>query len=312
MPSADSADRREDSSDGYPQFDDPTDPDVDDPDGDADGLFQQELFQDTAGDLDPAELAELLINGTIEIVGRLTDASNVTMLARTTLHGVSADCVYKPIRGERPLWDFPDGSLAAREVASALIARSAGWDCVPPTYLREGPLGSGMIQRWINGTDCGTEIDLFEVADLPTGWLPVLQASGRRGEPMVLAHADSPGLKLLATFDLVVNNADRKAPHVLPVPGGPVYGVDHGLTLHRQDKLRTVLWGWAGDGLPDEGIDGLERLSAGLAGDLGELLADLLTNTEVRTLRKRVDRLRNNPVFALPPTDRSPIPWPPL
>ena len=262
--------------------------------------------------LAPDALAELLIHGTMEIVGRLTDASNVTLLARATHDGVTADCVYKPIRGERPLWDFPDGSLAAREVAAALVANAAAWDCVPPTFLRDGPLGTGMIQLWIDGTDSETMVDLFSAKKLPKGWLPVLHAVDSYGSPAILAHADDARLKILATFDLVVNNADRKGPHVLPVPGGPVYGVDHGLTLHRDNKLRTVLWGWAGEPLPAAGIEGLDRLATAIDGEFGDLLAELLTVTEVAELQKRISRLRRNPVFDKPPEHRTPIPWPPL
>ncbi len=262
--------------------------------------------------LAPDELAELLINGELEIAGRLSDASNVTLLAEVSHHGVTADCVYKPIRGERPLWDFPDGSLAGREVGAALVARAAGWDCVPPTFLRDGPVGTGMIQLWIDGTDSGSMVDLFPRRGVPAGWLPVLRATDASGEPAVLAHADDPRLALLACFDMVVNNADRKGPHVLPVVDGPVYGVDHGLTLHSEAKLRTVLWGWAGDPLPAVAVDGLHRLQSAIAGDLGELLSELLTVTEVRALAERVERLLRKPVFTQPPEHRSAIPWPPL
>ncbi len=210
--------------------------------------------------LAPDDLAELLVNGELEIAGRLSDASNVTLLAEVSYNGLRADCVYKPIRGERPLWDFPDGSLAGREVAAALVAHAAGWECVPPTFLRDGPVGTGMVQLWIDDTDSESMVDLFSRKKLPAGWLPVLRATDATGSPAVLAHADDPRLQLLATFDLVVNNADRKGPHVLPVVDGPVYGVDHGLTLHADNKLRTVLWGWAGDPLPEQGVEGLRRL----------------------------------------------------
>jgi uncharacterized repeat protein (TIGR03843 family) len=266
----------------------------------------------SAETLTSEDVAELLIHGELDIVGRLTDASNLTVLARVTLDGVSFDCVYKPVRGERPLWDFPNGTLAAREVGSAMIARAAGWDCVPPTYFREGPLGAGMVQRWIEGTDSETVVDLFPVRRLPPGWLPVFRAVDNEGTPVVLAHADDERLKLLATFDLAVNNADRKGSHVLPVPDGPLYGVDHGLTLHEETKLRTVLWGWAGTPLPEAGIAGLRRLTAALDGELGAALDDMLTVAEVSALRTRVSRLVATPVFRRPPEHRTPIPWPPL
>ncbi len=267
---------------------------------------------DSPDELAPDDVAELLIHGSLDIVGRLSDASNMTLLAKASYNGVTAHCVYKPIRGERPLWDFPDGSLAGREVAAALIAHEAGWNCVPPTFLRDGPMGTGMIQRWIDGTNSESMVNLFATKKLPAGWLPVLRASDAYGSPAILAHADDDRLKLLATFDLVVNNADRKGPHVLPVPDGAVYGVDHGLTLHRDNKLRTVLWGWAGDPLPAAGIEGLALLAAGLEGEFGELLAELLTVAEVEALQNRITRLRRKPVFDKPPEHRTAIPWPPL
>jgi uncharacterized repeat protein (TIGR03843 family) len=258
-------------------------------------------------------VADVLVNGELEIVGRLTDASNVTVLAHATLEGATVDCVYKPVRGERPLWDFPDGTLAGREVAAALVARTAGWNCVPPTYLREGgPLGPGMVQCWIDGTDSDTMVDLFAVRDVPKGWRPVLRAVDPVGEPVVLAHADDPRLQRLALFDLLVNNADRKGSHVLPVPGGPVYGVDHGLTMHVETKLRTVLWGWAGEPVPNDAIDGLQRLRTAVDGELGVELGELLTVRELSALRDRIERLLNRRVFNRPPQHRTPIPWPPL
>ncbi|AZI57962.1 SCO1664 family protein [Nakamurella antarctica] len=263
-------------------------------------------------DLTPDQLADVLVNGELEIRGRLTDASNLTALAVSTLGGVSVECVYKPVRGERPLWDFPDGSLAAREVGSAMIARAAQWNCVPPTYLREGPLGEGMVQQWIDGTDQDDTVNIFKPSKLPKSWLPVLRAADERGRPLVLAHADTPELALLATFDMVVNNADRKAPHILPVTGGPVLGVDHGLTLHYEDKLRTVLWGWAGREIPEEGVEGLHRLTEQLEGALGEDLSALITITELRALCDRVAHLVESPLFTHPPQHRSPIPWPAL
>ena len=263
--------------------------------------------------MDAGALAEVLVNGELEIVGRLTDASNVTVLAHATLDGATVDCVYKPIRGERPLWDFPDGTLAGREVAAALVARSAGWDCVPPTYMRDGgPLGAGMVQCWIDGTDSDSMVDLFAVRDVPKDWLPVLRAVDPAGDPVVLAHADDRRLQLLALFDLLVNNADRKGSHVLPVPDGPVYGVDHGLTMHVETKLRTVLWGWAGSPIPDDATEGLRRLHHGIAGQLGAELGDLLTIRELSALRDRIDRLLARRVFSRPPQHRTPIPWPPL
>lgn len=271
-----------------------------------------ELTPDDSARLTPDERAHVLTHGELEIIGRLTDASNVTLLASAELDGSALHCVYKPIRGERPLWDFPDGSLAEREVAAALVAAAAGWTCVPPTVLRDGPFGTGMVQLWIDGTDSSTVVDVFAVADLPDGWLPVLQALDAEGDPVLLAHADDERLATLAVFDLLVNNADRKGSHLLPVPGGPLYGVDHGLTMHQQPKLRTVLWGWAGQPLPEPAQAGLQLLADSARGHLGEELAELLTVAEVAAFRTRLDMLVAKPQFRTPPRDRTPIPWPAL
>ncbi|HEY5115818.1 MAG TPA: SCO1664 family protein [Nakamurella sp.] len=259
-----------------------------------------------------AVTAEVLISGEITITGRLTDASNVTLLAEASVDGLTVPCIYKPVRGERPLWDFPDGTLADRERAAYLVSTAAGWDCVPLTVLRSGPFGPGMVQRWIEDANPDEAVDLVGIEHVPAGWLPVLRAVDEDGSPVALVHADRPALATLAGFDLVVNNADRKGSHVLPLPDGRVLGVDHGLCFHSDDKLRTILWGWAGRPLPATVVDGVARLLAGLDADLGEELAALLTRDEVDVLRERLESLATDPTFPRPPGHRTPIPWPPL
>lgn len=267
---------------------------------------------------DPAQglpddvVAEIICSGEISITGRLSDASNLTLLGEVALDGLSVSCIYKPVRGERPLWDFPDGTLADRERAAFLVSRSAGWDCVPLTVLRDGPYGSGMVQRWIDDADPEDVVDLAPVKKIPSGWLAVLRAVDVDGGAVALVHADTPGLATLAGFDLVVNNADRKGSHVLPVPDGRILGVDHGLTFHTDDKLRTILWGWAGRVLPSDVLEGITRLRSDLDGRLGDDLADLLTGSELRALRARLDKLDASGVFPRTPAHRTPIPWPPL
>jgi len=256
--------------------------------------------------------AEVLTIGEITITGRLTDASNVTLLGEASADGLTVPCIYKPVRGERPLWDFPDGTLADRERAAFLVSRAAGWDCVPLTVLRPGPFGPGMVQRWIEDANPDDAVDLVRIKEIPDGWLPVLRAVDEDGSPVALVHADSPALATLAGFDLVVNNADRKGSHVLPLPDGRVLGVDHGLCFHSDDKLRTILWGWAGRPLPATVVDGVTRLLAGLDGDLGEELTALLTGNEITVLRERLESLADDPTFPRPPNHRTPIPWPPL
>lgn len=274
-----------------------------------------EIAADDPAGLDASVIAEVMERGELAVIGRLTSASNWSLVVHSELDGVTLACVYKPIRGERPLWDFPDGTLAEREYASAIVAKAAGWDCTPPTILRGGPLGSGMVQLWIDGTDSDTAVDLFHPRDLPQGWLPVVQFSNPGDEPYVLAHADDPKLARLAAFDLVVNNADRKGEHVLPVSAGPWLGVDHGLTMHSEDKVRTVLWGWAGEKFDDEIVAGIDRLHHGLTAADGTLLTELsalLTQTEVAALGSRVDTLRATSTFSAPPVGRTAIPWPPI
>lgn len=266
------------------------------------------------GDPDCATVLDVLTRGELTITGRLVDASNVTVLGTVAADGVEFSCVYKPIRGERPLWDFPDGTLAHREVAARKVSDYAGWYCVPRTVLRHGPLGPGMVQQWIDvPEDAGGDVvDLVPADDVAAGWLPVFRAVDLTGQDVVVVHADRPALAVIAGFDAVVNNADRKGSHLLPVSTDRILGVDHGLCFHTDEKLRTILWGWAGDELPEQVVDGLDRLAVGLGGDLGEDLTAHLTAREMAMLRQRVSRLRRRPVFPRPPQNRTPIPWPPL
>ena len=259
-----------------------------------------------------AAIREVITRGEITVTGRLSDASNLTLLGEATLDGVTVPCIYKPVRGERPLWDFPDGTLAERELAAYLVSRAAGWDCVPLTVIRDGPYGPGMVQRWISDADPEEVVDLVPVGDIPAGWLPVLRAIDTNGDDVAVVHADNPALATLAGFDAVVNNADRKGSHVLPAGDGRILGVDHGLCFHTEDKLRTILWGWAGRPLPDDVISGLARLNKALAGELGERLDELITTAEMAALRHRLDRLAAKRKFPKAPTHRTPIPWPPL
>ncbi|TKG72318.1 SCO1664 family protein [Prauserella endophytica] len=261
--------------------------------------------------VDPADPAarELVARGRIDVEGRLVDASNVTLFCNIELDGVSANAVYKPVNGERPLWDFPDGTLAGREVATYLVAEAAELGSVPPTVLRDGPFGEGMVQLWIETTD-EELVDVCAPEDLPEGWRVVLHAHDRLGEPAVLAHADHQGLRDLAVLDIVVNNTDRKGGHVLAGGDGRIYGVDHGICLHTDPKLRTVLWGWVGDPLPGESVDKLQKLRWALDHELGETLAAHLTRAEIRAVARRADQLLAEPVFPAPGDDWRAIPWP--
>ncbi|NNH24290.1 SCO1664 family protein [Pseudokineococcus marinus] len=325
----------------------------------------------------------MLSRGDLEVVGRISGSSNVTLLATCRDGGTAVRCVYKPVRGERPLHDFPDGTLAGREVAASLVSRAGGWGVVPTTVLRDGPLGPGSVQRWVHpprdapldeeaadegvvdpyravdpdhedpddegGDDEGGEgpdeadrveedlddehllgepgaglVDVVPQGEVPAGWRGVLEAWGPYGEPVTLVHADDPRLLSVAVFDVVANNADRKAGHLLlgrpaaadpasaaaRASGPPVHGIDHGLVLHAEGKLRTVLWGWAGEPLPDVELEALDRLRAALRDGLEDELQALLTGREVRALRTRVDRLLRGAVMPQPPEHRSAVPWP--
>ncbi|MGH3871492.1 MAG: SCO1664 family protein [Pseudonocardiaceae bacterium] len=258
---------------------------------------------------DPAALP-LLHEGHLDVTGRIVDASNATLLCTVHCDGVSADCVYKPIRGERPLWDFPDGTLADREVASWLLSEATGWSLVPPTVLRPGPLGPGMVQLWVDTADEHELVDVVPVDAVPPGWRRVLRAHDRYGEPALLVHADTEGVRRLAVLDVLLNNADRKGGHVLAGPDGVVYGVDHGICLHREDKLRTVLWGFLGEPLPNVALAVLRRVRSELDGALGVALAEHLTRPELTALQQRTDRLLATETFPAPDGTWPAIPWP--
>lgn len=258
-------------------------------------------------------MTEVLTKGELTIRGRLTVASNATFLCDAELDGVSTACVYKPVRGERPLWDFPDGTLAGRERASFLISDALGWAMIPTTVLRDGPYGPGIVQRWIDTADVQDMVDIFPEGEVPQGYLPILSAQDGEGRDVVLAHADDPRLRKMAVLDLVLNNPDRKGGHVLQGLDGELYGVDHGICLHAEPKLRTVLWGWAGQPIDAELLEDLAGLAKEIETDstLAGELDELLTIEEVQALLERLEDLRSRPVMPAPGRGHM-IPWPPF
>ena len=271
----------------------------------------------TSSGLQPRQDGEaalrLLRDGDLDLEGRLVDASNTTLRAILTLDGLTARCVYKPVRGERPLWDFPDGTLAGREVAAYVLSRATGWGLVPPTVLRDGPLGPGSCQLWIDEPADAEPLVGFVPADaVPPRWFPIAAARDEDGTPYALAHADDPRLARLAVLDAVINNADRKGGHVLVGAEDRIYGVDHGVSFHAEEKLRTVLWGWAGRQLPGDAVEMLDTLAGQLADALGTELAEHLTGREVAELAARVDRLRQTGRFPQPSSEWPAVPWPPM
>jgi hypothetical protein len=242
--------------------------------------------------IDSAASLEVLAEGEIEIVGRILGSTNHAMFGRVTRvcpppeTPVVVDAIYKPIAGERPLDDFPDETLGRREVAAFLVSEAIGWAIVPPTVLRDGPFGEGALQLWI---------DVDETVDV-----------------VAMVVGDDPRLRRIAVFDAAVNNTDRKGGHLLPVTGGHVYGVDHGVCFSTVPKLRTVLWGWRGQSLAPDELDGLTRLRDALRGDLARDLAGLLSRGEIAATRRRVDGLLQTRRFPLPRPDWPAIPWPPF
>ncbi|MBG6216056.1 putative repeat protein (TIGR03843 family) [Arthrobacter sp. CAN_A6] len=243
----------------------------------------------------------------LKLTGRITTASNATFLGSIG----DAAVVYKPIKGEKPLWDFPDGFLAHREFAAYLVSEVLGWNIVPRTWLRDGPFGEGMVQLWQETDPDQTAVDLVAADNVPeTGWKQVLEGRDENNRRVALIHEDSQALRRMAVFDVVVDNADRKGDHVLAMGDGHRHGVDHGLTFNSDHKLRTVLWGWLGDPLTAEELAGIDRVSEGLHGELGRDLADLLTAEEIASLAARCARLRSAGRFPAPSGEMSAVPWP--
>jgi hypothetical protein len=226
---------------------------------------------------------ELLNTGAITVTGRLVDASNATLFASIESDKAQGQCIYKPIAGERPLWDFPDGQLAHREYAAFLISEFLSLHIVPPTVLRDGPFGLGMVQLWI---DIDEEIDLAQYFS-----------------------QDDPQLRTMALFDAIINNTDRKIGHLLPDKSGRLFGCDHGVTFHSEYKLRTVLWQWAGEPLLNSEIEILQKAIYEFA-QIEDALNDYLTKDELVALEIRIRELLESETFPLPNPDWPSIPWP--
>ncbi len=215
----------------------------------------------------------------MEVIGRLVDASNASLLCQ---YPDGKKIIYKPIAGERPLWDFPDGNLASREVVAYYISELGGFHLVPKTVLRDGPFGIGAVQEWI---EVDEEVDVVN-----------------------FVQSDSSTLRNMALFDAIINNADRKFGHILVGPDGDVYGCDHGVSFHEEDKLRTVLWQFADLDLTEHEIEKIERILGGLD---ASYLADLLTTDEIDALKTRAGKLLELKKFPMPNPNWPAIPWPP-
>ena len=229
---------------------------------------------------------EELLSGELIVEGRLVDASNATLFGKVlTSDQSSFSVVYKPIAGERALWDFANGNLASREVAAYLISEAGQFNCVPLTVMRDGPFGIGAVQQWI---DLDPDLDLIAIGQQST-----------------------PAIRNLALFDVVINNTDRKFGHILPISQSEILGCDHGLTFHEEFKLRTVLWQYAGQELDKDEIGKLESLKHLISGDLGASLGELITKDEIDSLLERIDLLISEG-FPYPSEQWPAVPWPPV
>lgn len=230
--------------------------------------------------LEPADLT----GGELEILGLLAGSSNYTFLARLG-EDPQALVVYKPRRGETPLWDFTSGTLCNREVSAFLVAAAAGWTFIPPTVLRDGPLGPGAVQRYVEHDPDITAFDL--------------------------ANQHQQALMQIAVFDVIVNNADRKAGHVFIDQNDAVWGIDHGLCFHEEPKLRTVLWDYIGEPIPPADLQATEMLLECLRGGLAAELGTLLEYQELQGVIQRAEWVLEHRIFPGPGPGR-PYPWPPI
>jgi len=221
--------------------------------------------------------------GEMRVVGRLVDASNATLLCEIGSEGSTLSVIYKPIAGERSLWDFPDGELAKREVAAYIFSELLGYGIVPETIFRDGPYGMGSVQRWI---DVDEEIDV-----------------------VALAQGVDPQIRAMAIFDLLINNTDRKFGHILPTTSGKIYGCDHGVAFHHEDKLRTVLWQFAGEALSESEQRDLSLLPEKI--EYSEL-STYLSEEDLAALLMRIERTLKDNSFPFPSEDWPAVPWPPF
>jgi hypothetical protein len=235
---------------------------------------------------DPA-VAPAIASGELEIVGLLPRSSNYTFLVRAThSEGEQVLAVYKPRRGEIPLWDFPEGTLCQREVAAYVVARAIGWPNVPPTILRDGPEGIGSVQTFV----------AFEPQE----------------HYFTLQERFADEFAKVALFDLIVNNADRKGGHTLLGEDGRIWVIDHGVCFNRDPKLRTVIWEHMDEPVPPELVADVRRYGDALrGGPVADAMSELLDEDEIEAMRRRIDRLLADPVFPSPEGTR-PYPWPPV
>jgi uncharacterized repeat protein (TIGR03843 family) len=239
--------------------------------------------------MDTLAILDALQQGDLELQGQFLHGSNYTFLTHITCSGGDFQAVYKPTRGEQPLWDFPEGSLAKREVAAYLVSQALGWELVPPTvYRRKGPVGPGSLQYFV--------------------------AHNPNYHYFNFSPEDRQRLRPTVLFDLLINNADRKGSHVLLDDDQHIWLIDHGICFNTEDKLRTVIWDFAGEEIPANLIADLQRLSGQLhpGENLYSELSLFLRASEIKALASRAHSLVETGTFLFPPDERRAYPWPPV
>lgn len=237
----------------------------------------------------------------VKVIGQMVNASNSTLVVESN----EDRFIYKPCSGERPLWDFPDHTLHLRERAAYVTSELLGWDVVPETTIQEGPYGIGSFQKWIDAEP--NTVDIFPPNTVPEGWLTIITGIDEEGNQVTLAHEDSSRLQQIAVFDALVNNADRKAGHLLTDVAGNTFGIDHGVTFNEEDKLRTVLWGWIGQNFSSDYLSDLEILKDKIP---GSELEELLNRSEIAALVERAETLLAQKVMPSPSPHWPAVPWP--
>lgn len=238
---------------------------------------------------------------TFKVIGQMVNASNSTLVVESEGNRF----IYKPRSGERPLWDFPDNTLHLRERAAFLVSEMLGWDVVPETTIKDGPYGIGSFQTWIDADP--ETVDIFPPDQVPENWLTIVTGIDEEGNQVTLAHENSDRLQQIAVFDAVVNNADRKAGHLLTNSTGQTYGIDHGVTFNAEDKLRTVLWGWIGQVISEDKLEDLATLKAQIP---ESELMELLDDSEIQALNHRIDHLLKVKTMPSPSPHWPAVPWP--
>jgi uncharacterized repeat protein (TIGR03843 family) len=226
---------------------------------------------------------ETLSNGDIKVIGRLIDASNATLMGEIVSLNSCIKVIYKPIAGEKPLWDFQDGNLAFREYCAFLVSELAGFNIVPATILRDGPFGLGMVQQWI---EIDKTVDVVE-----------------------FGQSEDRQLRKLALFDSIINNTDRKYGHLLIDSDKKLFGCDHGVSFHSQNKLRTVIWQFAGQKFTTEEMALLERTREV---NFNGVFENYLTDIEISAFLDRINALITSGTFPFPSDEWPAIPWPPV